>query len=357
MPVPPGLNGLDRAVGMLFALAAAIALLWVVERRQRAVPAKDFKQARNVALVATAVCIALLFTFLTSPERLALLGLIALATTVCSIVFFLWNVSLRVQMDQRGSRQMIGYLLSFILYVVCGCVALSAAGLLLYSVETNPLNRADDQPYDVAVTLAGTRGTSSGTQSLAFRVTSPTVRVGCGQTRPTTVAWDLPLAASIEGSPKAEWLNVSNALEPQATAEIERRRVVAHGTITGLPFERIRLPVGGSLRNCRGAASGELVLSGHYLPRVSGAQPYHAEMQGQLFRASASARALALTLPGEGVRVETATIALTAAGQLVDAVSLALVDGTVRETQSGKQIFTASADGRLLIVTLRNESR
>jgi hypothetical protein len=208
---PGALDGLERVVGMLLALAASVASLWVIERRQRTVPRQDFKQARTIAMVAR---------------------------------------------------------------------------------------------------------------------------------------------ANVEESPRAEWLNVANAGDVDAQVSVERRRVVARGSIQGPRFDRIRLPLGGSIQNCLQMASGQLVLSGRYVPRVSGTQPYHGELQGQL--AMSGPGEVTFTLPADNVTIDNAVIALRADGQLRDQATLTLANGHAAPSRSTKQLFTAAADRGVLVVTLLN---
>jgi hypothetical protein len=341
------LTSLERIVGFLISLASAIALTWVVEKRQRVAPADEFKQARNIALVATAVLIALIYVFMAGSARLIALGTTAGGCVVGCFVFFLWNVwSGLLTGANREPTRVITYLGTFILYVVFGSVGLSAAGLLLYVVQVNPENKTAEaraaavQAYEVTAELLGRRVVSEVGELSPFVASSGQVNFACEQTVPATAVWQAPPGAIVQGEIRANWVNSDNARSFQANVVVQDRKVVATGSISGLELQR--LPFG--ITNCSGGGHGELVVSGKYVTRSTAQQEYRETLRGAVSTSPDAARSVQLTLPAEGdVSLESIRLSLKSDKGTADTATISPGTPPVGNSQaSANGLFTAS---------------
>jgi hypothetical protein len=347
------LGALERVVGFLLALATAISLTWVVERGQRIAPADEFKQARRLANLATAVFIALIFVFMASSARLVALGTTAAGGVIGCVVFFLWNVWTRLR-PQQGSGRVIAYLGTFILYIVCGSVGLAASALLLYVVRANPENHTGAPPegaqaYGVQLVLVGQRAVSVTGTAKPFRASSGQVNFGCEQTVTAQATWDAPPESSLEGEIRAEWTNLANAKSYSATAAVEGGRVVGSGTISGLDLQR--LPFG--ISNCPGGGHGEVVLSGAYVTRDTGQQPFIQKLVGRLAAQPPDARRLALTLPSEGdVTLKEGVVELRRGDALIDRATVPFGAAPQADIVSERRRFSVARSRDGLVVEL-----
>lgn len=330
------LGSLERIVGFLVTLAAAVMATWVIEKKQRVAPAAEFRQARSIAVVATAVVTALIFVFMAGSERLVALGTTAAGGTVGCLVFFLGNVWSGVQKGKAAAR-VITYLGTFILYVVSGSVALSAAGLLVYVIGANPQNKDEHQrsaalqTYEVRVDLEGRRVVTTLGSRVPFRASSGQVNFGCEQPVTTRAVFEVPADANVQGEVTAQWVNVANARSYQATAEFDGPRVVGTGTITGLDLQRIL-----GFSNCPGGGHGELMISGEYVPSTAIEEGYRHRLSGTVSSSPVEARKVALTLPSErDVQLASAKIALLRGEEEVDNLALSFEDRDQRASQRG----------------------
>lgn len=359
------LGSLQRVVGFLVSLAGAIALTWVVERNQHVAPPDEFKQARNIALVATAVFIALMYVFMAGSGRLIALGTTAAGCVAGCFLFFLWNVWLGLNTGS-GPTRIISYLGTFILYVVFGSVGLSAAGLLLQVVQKNPQNKSVEarsatiQAYEVLAELVGRRVVTQAGELTPFRASSGQVNFGCEQTVASRAVWEPPQGALVQGEVRAEWVNADNARSFQANAVVEGGRVVGTGTIGGLELQR--LPFG--ITNCPGGGHGELVVSGKYVTRSTTQEPFRPEpLRGIVSTSPDAARTIRLTLPArEDVLLETIVIALKSDNEAADKATLTAVNVSSGQIQSSANgLFTAAVekcDGRDCVrVSLSDRNR
>ncbi len=357
------LSSLERVVGFLISLAGSVALTWVVERAQRVANPDDFKQARNIGLVATAVFIALIFVFLANSQRLVALGTTAAGGVLGCVVFFLWNVWIAAGSSLPKPKRAIAFLGTFMVYLVCGCVGLSAAGLLLYVVQTNTQNQKTSpaslsQPagqHGVAVNLTGRRIVTQAGATVPFQASSGQVNFGCEQTVTAKTTWQIPPGATVEGEVKVEWANVDNARARSAGTVIGPATVVGEGTITGLELQRIPLGIMPALTNCPGGGHGELVLSGMYVPRTTGEQPYQQTLTGAISANARGPQSVRLTLPGKDVTISTVTVTMTGEGA-TDTATLTLEPGKTPSPQRSEHgLFVVSIEGDQLIVS-RNQT-
>lgn len=347
------LGALERVVGFLITLAMAVSLTWVVARNQHIAPAEEFTQARRLANLATAVFIALIFVFMASSTRLLALGTIAAGGVIGCFVFFLWNVWTRLRAQQSSGR-VIMYLGTFILYVVCGSVGLSAAALLLYVVRANPENRqgaspASAQTYAVQLVLVGQRAVSVTGAAKPFRASSGQVNFGCEQTVSAQAVWDAPPESSLEGEIRAEWTNLANAKSYSAQAAVEGGRVVGTGTIAGLDLQR--LPFG--ISNCPGGGHGEVVLSGAYVTRDAGRPPFIQKLDGRIAAQPPAARRLALTLPSDAdVTLKEGTVELRRGDALIDRATVSFGAAAPADFISERHLFSVARSSDGIVVEL-----
>lgn len=349
------LANLERGVAILFTMAATLVGLWVVGRWHRSVPRHTRKQARNLAVIATAVWVTLIMVFLSDASKLPLLGTLTLGLLLAAVALFLWNEWTRMHMRQADPTRAVIYIGTFVGYVSLGGAALAASSQMLTIYTGNPLNREGAVPFDISIALTGRRPPTPGVPQ-TFRVASPRVGVLCDRTERVTFSWQLPPGAVLDGSPRAHWTNLDAARAVDARHDIQRQRIVATGRLAGPPAQRVRLPFGGSLRNCPGGGAGTLVLSGSYLPRQGAAVPYVSELEGRLFPGRGEA-ALSVVLPEPDVTITEARITAAQEGRLVDELRLTFSAGVARESVSRNEVFSASTAGRELTIRLYEGGR
>jgi hypothetical protein len=285
-----------------------------------------------------------------SSQRLVALGTTAGGGVTGCVVFFLWNVWSAMGTEASRQKRVITYLGTFILYIVFGSVGLSAAGLLLYVVQTNPQNKKGQQSatvrrYGVTIEVSGRRVTTETGGVVPFRASSGQVNFGCEQTISTNAVWQMPSGGVVQGEVRAEWANVANTKSMLASAAVEPGRVVGSGSITGLDVQRI--PLGfGSVGNCPGGGHGELIVFGSYVTQRSGEQRFVESLSGTIGISPDEARRLRLTLPtASDVRLDVITVSVRRGEEVLDTARVTL-NGTEKSApvQSEKGLFTASVD-------------
>jgi hypothetical protein len=332
------LNAVARVIGLLLSLTAVLVLSSVLEAMQRAAPKEDFRQARNTSLIAVAVFIAPMYTFMAGSDRLLALTTLAIGCVMACWVFLLWNV----WASRRPTVKLITYLGTFILYFVSGGVGLAGIGLAVYVVQTNPSNPQTSangsylRKYAVTADLKGRRAKEVGQQS-SFTASSGQVNFGCEEAKTVAAVWEVPANSAVEGVPQATWANTDNARPIPPAIVVESSRVVATGTILGR--EAQRLPFG--INNCPGGGHGELLVTGTYVTRVTQNEPYTESLAAALSSFPEAAREIMLTLPSRrDVSLEAIIVTLSNAGNSESTTLPLTSPASVREQQSTSGLFT-----------------
>ncbi len=208
--------------------------------------------------------------------------------------------------------------------------------------------------YAVTVALTGRRAITTVGATVPFLASSSQVNFGCEQTVSARALWQAPLTAVISGNVKAAWINTANAKSSSANASIQDGTVVGSGTITGLDVQAIDIPFAGRIANCPGGGHGEIVVSGEYVTRSTGEEPFQAELTGSVSTSPGEARVIRLALPTPSdVALQGALVSLRQGADIVDKATIELRGASPNASHSSdKKLFSVVLEEGQLRITL-----
>lgn len=142
-----------------------------------------------------------------------------------------------------------------LLLVTAGIVLVGTISLAFRSIWLPDGGKTNSKPkFNVAVEFSIHQPNAEVVQ-VPFTAGSGSVNIGCEETRPVTVQYQLPSGAE-QPTATAEWVNIDNIEAQNAVTNIQPNLVIAQGWIRGLHRT--------FLLNCPGGGHGELLLRGQY---------------------------------------------------------------------------------------------
>jgi hypothetical protein len=275
---PSSLSLVIKVLGFVVSWATSIYFLWVRKSPKDLSELPFFEQTQRISIIITSIFLMLTWGALGNSHSLRALIALAIALTGLGIVIYFVIVAWITRKEKAKAvvtASPLAMLVCFLIYTAAISCGLTAAGVFIVVLLTNPANAAlgtnltKPEPLTVTLTVAGKIATVEN-QGTPFRVTSGQQNFGCEETRTFVVEFTAPTGAVIVGQSAATLQNADNAkILGAPTVHQSEQTASASGQLRGLDYQNF--PFG--IRNCPGGGHGELVLSGEYRSSVSHEQP------------------------------------------------------------------------------------
>jgi hypothetical protein len=265
-PIQPStLPLIVKVIGYVVSWATSIYFLWAKNPPKLLVDHHAFKQVRAISIISISIFLMLAFGYLGNSNGLPLLAKLAATLAITGIIIFFVVAAAISRLERNRSTSVsIFLLIGFLIYTFAISAGLTSAGVFLVVILTNTSNAQAGTAlispirYNARIKVTGTADVGQD-QDVPFSQSSGQVNVGCDETRPVQVIFNLPTGATFLDKPVANWRNTVNLSSETANSIVSGAQIVGQGQIRGMSSQQIAF-----FRNCPGGGHGELVLSGMY---------------------------------------------------------------------------------------------
>lgn len=289
---PSSLPLVVKVLGFVVSWATSIYFLWVRKPPKILSDLPFFEQTQRISIIVTSIFLMLTWGALGTSHSLRVLIVLAIVLTGLGIVIYFVIVAWIIKKGRAQAAVVtaspLAMLVCFLVYTASISCGLTAAGVFIVVLLTNPANAAlgtnltKPEPLTVMLTVEGKIVTAEN-QETTFRITSGQQNFGCDETRAFNVEFAAPTGATLIGQSSAAFQNADNAKIVGAPAVHQSEQTVsASGQLRGLDYQNFAF----GIRNCPGGGHGELVLSGIYRSSVSHEQPVERVLTNDLNTAS-----------------------------------------------------------------------